>query len=64
MKKWISMQTDNSVKKYIEAKNEFMRHCKLKNLSKETLEFYESTLGYFTKFLGTEDIAMSKLKKV
>lgn len=50
MRKRIEMKTENN-KTLAEGYSEFMRFCKVKNLSEATLVFYESDYNYFIKFV-------------
>ena len=61
MKKRMSLNVNKDTKEYIDAKAEFIKYCKLKNLSDATMFYYEDSLLYFTRFLKKEDFKMDEV---
>lgn len=61
MTKKMTMNSNRGNKSFREAEREFIKHCRLKNLSENTLSYYEETLEVFIKYIGKNDI---KLKDI
>lgn len=61
MARRITMNSNKGNKGFREAEREFIKHCRLKNLSEKTLSYYEETLEVFIKYTGKDDI---KLKEI
>jgi len=57
MKKKIAMGC-NSILTIQEAREQFERHCRVKNLADETVNFYHTKLETFFKYLGDTDIPL------
>lgn len=53
MKK-LTIQRDTNNITVADAAKEFIRHCKVKNLSPHTIKYYEGVLRIFQNFVGTE----------
>ncbi len=61
MKKRISLNDSRGAKEYTDAKEEFIKYCRLKNLSDATLFYYEDSLLDYTKFLKKENFKLDKV---
>ena len=51
----IKMQQQVNHKTVEEAFNEFLRYCRVKNLAKDTLIFYENCFKSFSKFYSSQN---------
>ena len=58
----IGMNNRKKDKTLKEGKKEFLRHCKVKNLSKKTVKYYKNCYNYLIKYLK-EDTKLKKIDK-
>lgn len=60
----LNLQNDAKPQKVCDAFKEFITYCKIKNLSKQTIEFYEECYDIFTDFFDEKNLTQDIKKDV
>jgi site-specific recombinase XerD len=58
--KRIQMKNSSQDKTVVAAFEEFIKNCKVRNLSPRTIKYYNDYMAQFTKFLNTRQIVSTK----
>lgn len=61
MGKRITMNINQADKWFKEAVRAFIKHCRLKNLTERTMDYYEELLNEFIGFFGGDDFPLSQI---
>ncbi|MDF2675276.1 MAG: phage integrase family protein, partial [Clostridiales bacterium] len=61
--KRIKINTNDANRTFNDTLTEFIRYCSLSNLSQRTIEFYEETLQFFSRFISNVDFKLNIVNK-